>query len=164
MSAAASGSTLLLALTLVMNLGAISEYHCKYHCVNKATENFLTPTFGVSGPLQWLERWSKNDILATAETDYRPERSCGKVIFSQACVTNSVHGGWGACMAGGAWEGGVCGRGVCVAGRMHGRGRCAWQEKRPLQWEVRNLLECILVLIIKWKKLFKKFCLTFRRQ
>ena len=24
---------------------------------------------------------------------YRPQRSCGKVIFSQACVKNSVHGG-----------------------------------------------------------------------
>ena len=26
---------------------------------------------------------------------YRPQRSCGKVIFSQACVKSSVHGGRG---------------------------------------------------------------------
>ena len=39
-------------------------------------------------------------------------------------------------------------------GGMHGRGRghvwqkgCAWQEKRQLHWEVRILLECILVKI-----------------
>ena len=50
------------------------------------------------------------------------KRSCGKVMFSQACVKNSVGGG-GACMAGG-----VCGRGnvwwACVAGGMHGMGAC----------------------------------------
>ena len=43
------------------------------------------------------------------------QRSWGKVIFSEACVNNSVHGG-GACIAGG----------VCMAGGMHGRGH-AWQ-------------------------------------
>ena len=47
--------------------------------------------------------------------------SCGKVMFSQACVKNSVHGG--------AWQGGMCGRGACVmgacmAGDMHDRGAC----------------------------------------
>ena len=33
---------------------------------------------------------------------YRPQRSCSKVIFSQACVKNSVHGGGGLpqCMLG----------------------------------------------------------------
>ena len=43
--------------------------------------------------------------------------SCGKVMFSQACVKNSVHRG--ACMAGGHawWEGG-----------MHGKGKHAWQD------------------------------------
>ena len=29
---------------------------------------------------------------------YRPQRSCGKAIFSQACVKNSVHGGGGGCL------------------------------------------------------------------
>ena len=42
---------------------------------------------------------------------YCPQRGCGKVIFSQAFVKNSVHGG--ACVAGG---GGMCGRGACMAG------------------------------------------------
>ena len=71
---------------------------------------------------------------------YRPQRSWGKVIFSEAHVKNSVHGG--ACLAGGhAWQGDMHGRGhawrvVCVAGGMcggcivggmHGRGH-AWQR------------------------------------
>ena len=30
---------------------------------------------------------------------YRPQRSCGKVIFSQACVKNSVHRGGGVCLS-----------------------------------------------------------------
>ena len=30
--------------------------------------------------------------------NYRPQRSCGKVMFSQACVKNSVHGG-GVCLS-----------------------------------------------------------------
>ena len=58
---------------------------------------------------------------------YRPQRSCGKGIFSQACVKNSVHRGRMACMTGrhacwggmrsgrGVWQGGMHGRGVCVA-------------------------------------------------
>ena len=29
---------------------------------------------------------------------YRPQRSCGKVILSQAYVKNSVHGGGGWCL------------------------------------------------------------------
>ena len=49
----------------------------------------------------------------------------GKVVFSEACVKNSVHRGhvwWGvACMAGRhAWQG------ACMAGGMHGGGH-AWQ-------------------------------------
>ena len=66
-------------------------------------------------------------------------------------------------MVGGcAWQGDMCGGGACGGvsrhawwGVMHGRG-CAWpgacmvdvgrtwQERRPLQWAVRILLECIL--------------------
>ena len=40
--------------------------------------------------------------------------SCGKVMFSQACVKNSVHGG--AWQGGHVWQGGMC------DGGMHGRG------------------------------------------
>ena len=68
---------------------------------------------------------------------YRPQRSWGQVIFSEACVKNSVHRGvcmaggyaWqGACMAGGMHgRGGVHGRGaVCVAGGVHGKGHAWW--------------------------------------
>ena len=64
---------------------------------------------------------------------YRPQRIWGKVIFSEACVKNSVHRGGGmhgqggmrgggcalqgACVVEGhAWQGGVHDRGACVAG------------------------------------------------
>ena len=46
---------------------------------------------------------------------YRLQRSCGKVMFSQAPVILFTGGG-GACME----------TRVCVAGRMHGR-VCVWQ-------------------------------------
>ena len=37
-------------------------------------------------------------------------------------------GGGGLCMTGGhAWQGGVHGRGACMAGGVHGRGGHAWQ-------------------------------------
>ena len=49
------------------------------------------------------------------------KRSCGKVMFSEVCVKNSVHGGMHggeACLAGG-----MCGGGCAWQGDMHGRGR-----------------------------------------
>ena len=65
------------------------------------------------------------------------KRSCGKVMFSEACVKNSAHGGGGmhgrgACMVGGAWQGGVHGRGhawqgACMAGGVCMAGGHAWQ-------------------------------------
>ena len=62
--------------------------------------------------------------------------SCGKVMFSQACIFPSVHGGGGR----GAWQG------TCIAGGVHGGGGGrVWQERRPLQRTVCILLECILV-------------------
>ena len=74
---------------------------------------------------------------------YRPQRSWGKVIFSQACVI--LFTGGGACVAGGvccgrghawlgghAWQGVCMAGGACVAGGVHGWGACmagghAWQ-------------------------------------
>ena len=59
---------------------------------------------------------------------YRPQRSWGKIIFSEACVKNSVHGvggrcGRGACMMGGhVWQGACMAGGLCVCGGGH-----AWQ-------------------------------------
>ena len=53
--------------------------------------------------------------IALKTSFYRSQRSWGKVIFSEACVKNSVHSG-GACMAGG-----MHGRGACMAGGMRGR-------------------------------------------
>ena len=66
-------------------------------------------------------------------TNYRPQRSWGKVIFSEACVNNSVHRGGHAWLLGGVCVvalgvcvvlfGGVC---VVLFGGMHGfiRGAC----------------------------------------
>ena len=74
--------------------------------------------------------------IALKTSFYRPQRIWGKVIFSEACVKNSVHRG-GACMAGGCvagcvWQRGLHHRGgACMAGGpasqrgdMHGRGAC----------------------------------------
>ena len=77
---------------------------------------------------------------------YHLQRSWGKVIFSEACVKNSVH------------IGDVHGRGMHGKGGVHGRGHAwwggacvaggrAWQILRDTVNEraVRILLECILV-------------------
>ena len=80
---------------------------------------------------------------------YRPQRSWDKVIFSEACVKNSVHGrgggmrgrgragvhgggghAQGGCVVGGhVWQGRVCMAGghVCCGGCVCGGGH-AWQE------------------------------------
>ena len=55
---------------------------------------------------------------------YRPQRSWGKVIFSEACVKNSVHGG--VYVAGGV-------------GGMHGRGR-VWQGGHAWHAHPRQIL------------------------
>ena len=52
---------------------------------------------------------------------YRPQRSCGKVIF-YTCLSFCSQG-WGR-----AWQEGVCG-----GGDMHGGGR-AWQEGVCMAW------------------------------
>ena len=52
-------------------------------------------------------------FLANRSNYYRPQRSWGKVIFSEACVKNSVHGG------GRAWQGACMVGGACVAGGGH---------------------------------------------
>ena len=57
---------------------------------------------------------------------YRPQRSWGKVIFSEACVKNSVHSGGvcgrGVCIVGVCMVGWHAWWGVCMAGGVHGRG------------------------------------------
>ena len=63
------------------------------------------------------------DISAAAIYSISRNSSCGKVMFSQAYVIPSVHGG-----------------GACVA-----TGGASMQERRPLKRAVRILLECILV-------------------
>ena len=68
---------------------------------------------------------TKNDQFIRTSVFYRPQRSWGKVIFSEAC---GMHG------RGRAWRGGHAWQGVCAwqeghawQGGMHGRGACmAW--------------------------------------
>ena len=94
---------------------------------------------------------------------YRPQRSWGKVIFSEACVNNSVHRG--ACVVAQGGMRGCTGGWGCVwfylgghvwfyLGGMHGfiQGGHAWIfQFFRIQWDTVNeravciLLECILV-------------------
>ena len=78
--------------------------------------------------------WWIQDFLDGGTYYYRPQRSRGKVIFSQASVILStgrgmcrggVHG-QGACMVGGMYGGMHGGHawGVCVVGGMCGQGEC----------------------------------------
>ena len=75
---------------------------------------------------------------------YRPQRSFGKVIFSQASVILST--GWGACSGGGgSAPGGCLLRGVCLVGGSALGGAWPWMgclvETPPL----RDGCYCILV-------------------
>ena len=105
---------------------------------------------------------------------YRPQRSWGKVIFSETCVKNSVHRGGMHGKGGHAWPRGACqggmhGMGACMAGGVCGEGHvwqgghacwgCAWQgvcmaggghawqilQDTVNEQAVHILLECILV-------------------
>ena len=72
-------------------------------------------------------KFDYNEYCLQRPDFYRPQRSWGKVIFSQASVILSTGGhvclggmcawggmcGWGVCMAGGAWQG------ACMAGGGH---------------------------------------------
>ena len=80
----------------------------------------------------------------------------GKVIFSEACVKNSVHrgvpapgGGWGGMPGlGGAWCGGPAPGGCLFRGGVPAPVGCLVETTSPgrlLLWVVRILLECILV-------------------
>ena len=83
-----------------------------------------------------------------------PSNEVCEVMFSQVCLsTGGVRGEGGGGLRG--ERGCVCGKGgmhgegghVWQRGRAwrKGGGERAWQERRPLQWAVRILLECILV-------------------
>ena len=76
---------------------------------------------------------------------YRPQRSCGEAMFSQACVKISVHKGggctWqGACMVGGEHgSGGVCvAEGTCRVGGVYMAGGHVWQ------WETCGRGVCVI--------------------
>ena len=114
-------------------------------------------------PPQFYQWWMYTNNFWTPWPNflyYRPQRSWGKVIFSEACVKNSVHRGcvhgclggvrgcwgghmwllvgvlgcWGACMVAGGMcgEGGVCivNRGSCMAQWGAWRRWHAWDTTR----------------------------------
>ena len=69
---------------------------------------------------RYTSYWNSFLLVISFGHFYCPQRSWGEVVFSEACVKNSVHGG-GACMAGGVhWGCAWCG--ACVVGGMHGGG------------------------------------------
>ena len=88
---------------------------------------------------------------------YHPQRSCRKVMFSQVCVKNSVHGGVSQHALGQTpptrvdspwtdtpWP-------DTTLGQTPPRTDNPPSSRRLLQWMVRILLECILVLtVVSW--------------
>ena len=80
-----------------------------------------------------ISRFFKVNFQVFFHYFYRPQRSWGKVIFSEACVKNSVHEGGGACMAGG----GMRGREACMP------------HTSPRHHEIR-LVNARVVLVLKF--------------
>ena len=86
---------------------------------------------------------------------YRPQRSCGKVIFSQVSVSHSVHSGGGRCGMGACTAGGCVAGGACMAGgyeiwSMSGRYASYWNaflftSQMLLDCRKRQLLLSILM-------------------
>ena len=62
----------------------------------RSITTMLSDSLNVSYVRTWAQMSTLNlQIFGNlcAKHFYRPQRCCGKVIFSQACVKNSVHGG-----------------------------------------------------------------------
>ena len=126
-------------------------------CIFRQTQNRQDFLSFIHGEIEPSPKSKKCCKIITARNS-----SCGKVMFSQACVKNSVYKG-GACVAGGGVcmaGGGMHGQGGCVAGGVHGGGcmavgmctpgqTCPWdmhgRKKWPLQRAVHILLERIIV-------------------
>ena len=74
-----------------------------------------------------LRKMARNE---TSKRDfYRPQRSCGKVIFSQTSVSHSVHGGVS------AWvHAGVHPQAGTLPGKVHPLGRCTPGQVHPRQY------------------------------
>ena len=141
---------------------------------HKDSVTMWTPAFGATIPIYdvniWRHQSKWTDFKVTLKQKVTP---CLDVFLPPATklrqgyvftgICDSVHRGayvamghaWGACMVGG----GIHGRGCMVGGRHRGghawQGGRAWQEKRPLQWAVRILLTCILVVLV-FEKLHEK--------
>ena len=78
-------------------------FFCKLECYY-----FRSLYLGWERSFFWLQ-WKETDLrlnkrycywrFLVFQSNYRPERSWAKVIFSEACVKNSVHGGGGVCLS-----------------------------------------------------------------
>ena len=96
------------------------------------------------------KQWACNSFIRRIQTGYwkgakrqfcyRPQRIYGKVIFSQACVKNSVHGGVSVSVH----------AGIHTPPEAHPREAHTHTQKHTPRWSlqrtVRILLECFLVL------------------
>ena len=70
--------------------------HCQHHHEPPTILGKLLHLYNLWDTCSHDDFSSSKRVLLTLITFvvyYRPQRSCGKVIFSQACVKNSVHGG-----------------------------------------------------------------------
>ena len=54
-----------------------------------------SPCFGTDNTTESVHNWFVWQLHFCSSHNYHPQRSWGKVIFSEACVKNSVHGGIG---------------------------------------------------------------------
>ena len=133
------------------NVGVQTYYLFFYRKIHEHERNCMEGDTH-SCPSPWSHQWSLNAVcypsdfmlLATAAdfliwflsgycSCYRPQRSCGKVMFSQACVKNSVQRGRGC-----VYQHALGQLADTPPGRHPPDGHC--------QRTVRILLECILVL------------------
>ena len=119
-----------------------------FYCVVRGVFGVMPMDFLKSSKLSTVAMTTNKLLIGKCHSyvgwySYRPQRSCGKVVFSQASVIlfrggrvwqgmgGGMHGrGQGACVGGGmysrghAWQGGMHGRGTCMAGGYAWQGVC----------------------------------------
>ena len=118
-----------------------------------------TSPFLWMAPLIYLmSQDSLNPFWKEPKNSYdRPQWSCGKVIFSQACVKNSVRG-WGrgsvpACTTCHMTRGSLSWEGLCPGGSLSKEDLCLGGDPRTeTPRTVTSRLECILVLTLYLNK------------
>ena len=85
--------------------------------------DFLLDTI-LAVPAVWNTPIGLSSLLNILKYFYCQQFRCGKVIFSQVSVKNSVHRGHAWQMGGGMHGRGHAWQGMCMAGGMYGRRAC----------------------------------------